>query len=666
MKKRGIIIFLAISFTVIAYGQSVNPPSTNPIPFPQKQEVPEQKRDTLSPKPDTLSSSLESPVSMPDTITVSNLILPQGAKDTTTLSFRDTDLRDIFRALAAKHSLNLFIDNNINKRSTISLTKVQVYDAIKFICEQNNLLLELDGGIFKIMPPPKAEPAPPKAPWVYYENNMLSVKLKNDDLEAVVLEIQKKCGKNILILSGTSGSLSGTLNDIDFDMGFTQLLNNNGFAIQKKNNIYIVSRLDYFVGQQPGTQTQKGGAYWITVKDSLVSIDVTNAQLDRVLTDIVRQLNTDVVFYNAVTGTVTARVNNMPLQKTLDMILRNTNFSYRESEGIYFVGEKANKALMSTKLIKLKYLRSEKILDMVPQSISSQATLKVMKEHNGVVIVGPGDIVSQAEEFFNQIDKPVAQVLIEAIVVDYDRSKGFEFGVGAGFKGSRDSLSTMSPDKMIPGIDIQFSGSQIKDALQGVTNIGKLPNNFYVNLRALEQKGIANVRSRPLIATLNGSPASLSIGTTQYFLLKTTTPYRDQTQTVFQESQNFQTIEADVKLEITPYVGADGQITVEIKPDFRVPVGTFSADVPPTINKRSMSATLVMREGETIVLGGLIQETESESRSQTPILGSIPLLGYLFSSTSKSTHKSELIIYVTPHISYGEAFHNVTLPMHEE
>jgi type IV pilus assembly protein PilQ len=348
------------------------------------------------------------------------------------------------------------------------------------------------------------------------------------------------------------------------------------------------------------------------------------------------------------------------------MILRNTNFSYRESEGIYFVGEKTNKALMATKLIKLKYLRSDKILDMVPQSILSQATLKVMKEHNGVVVIAPGDVVAQAEEFFNQIDKPVAQVLIEAIVVDYDRSKGFELGVDAGFKGSRDTLSRSSTDILIPGIDIQFSGSQIKDALQGVKNIGKLPSNFYLNLKALEQKGIANVKSRPLIATLNGSPASLSIGTTQYFLLKTTTPYRDQTQTYFQESQNFQTIEADIKLEITPYVGADGQITVEIKPDFRVPVGTFSSDIPPTIAKRSMSSTLVMREGETIVLGGLIEERETESRIQTPILGSIPLLGYLFSSTSKSTRKSELIIYVTPHISYGEAFHNVTLPMHEE
>jgi type IV pilus assembly protein PilQ len=256
--------------------------------------------------------------------------------------------------------------------------------------------------------------------------------------------------------------------------------------------------------------------------------------------------------------------------------------------------------------------------------------------------------------------------------VDYDYSKGSELGVEAGFRAPGDTLSQRRTDVVIPGIDVSFSGSQLNRALQGninilgaeigVANLGKLPSNFYLNLRALEQKGIANVKSRPLIATLNGHPASLSIGTTQYFIMKTTTPYRDPTQLYFQESQTFQTIEADVKLEITPYVGADGQITVEIKPDFRTPVGVLSPNIPPTINKRALSSTLVLREGETIVLGGLIQETESETRTQTPILGSIPILGSLFSSTTKSNRKSELIIYVTPHISYGEAFQNVQLP----
>jgi len=614
-------------------------------------------------------------ISYRDTIPSKEQAIPQAANDTTSLSFKDTDIRDIFRALSYQHGLNIFVDNSINKRTTISLNQVRVYDAIRFLCSQNNLVLELEGGIFKITPPPQAKviPPPPKVPFIYYDNTGLSVELKNDDLEEVVLDIQKKAKKNILILNGTSGTLTGKLTDVDFDIGFTQLMNNNGFAVQEKNNIYTVSRLDYFVGQQTSSQNQKNGPYWISVKDSLVTIDVTNAPLDRVLGDIIRQLNTDLVQYNAITGNVTARATNVSLTTALDMLLRNTNFTYRENDGIYFVGEKANKALLTTRLVKLKYLRAEKIVDLIPQSISAQATLKPMKEQNGLIIVGAGDVVSQLEEYIQVIDKPVAQVLIEALVVDYDLTNGSQIGVGAGYKTAADTTTPSA--SLIPGLDIQMSGSTINAALQGagtisllgkdigIASLGKLPGDFYLNLKAMEQKGLANVRSRPLLATINGYPATLSIGTTQYFLLNTTTPYASQSNSVvLQQSQSFQTIEANVKLELTPYVGANGLIVVDIKPDFKTPVGQLSPNVPPTINQRSMSSTVEVKEGETIVLGGMIQETESDNRTQVPILGSIPLLGGLFSSTTKSKEKSELIIYITPHISYGEAFQSVYLP----
>jgi type IV pilus assembly protein PilQ len=282
------------------------------------------------------------------------------------------------------------------------------------------------------------------------------------------------------------------------------------------------------------------------------------------------------------------------------------------------------------------------------------------------------------EEFLAQVDKPVPQVLIEALVVDYDLTRNKEFGIQASYLGKADTTGIERSGTIIPGIDVGATGPWINRRLEkighvnlfghdlDVGSLGVLPADFYLKIRALEQKGLANVRSRPLLATLNGQLASLSIGTTQYFLLKTTTPYRDQNQVVFQESQTFQTIDADVKLEITPYVGGDSTITVEIKPDFRTPVGAFNATVPPTINRRALSSTVVIKDGETIVLGGLIEEGESESRSQVPILGSIPIIGNLFSSTSKTSRKSELVIYVTPHISFGEAFQNVSIPEVED
>src|SRR6266850_283246 len=107
----------------------------------------------------------------------------------------------------------------------------------------------------------------------------------------------------------------------------SQLMNNNGFAVQKKSGIYIVNKLDYFVGSpgQAGQPPQpRSGPYWVSVKDSLVSIDVTNAALDRILPDIIRQLNTDVVFYSTLSGNVTVRATGISMVRALNMLLRNS------------------------------------------------------------------------------------------------------------------------------------------------------------------------------------------------------------------------------------------------------------------------------------------------------------------------------------------------------
>jgi type IV pilus assembly protein PilQ len=674
---------ILLTFDNINFAQSKIPPAPYIGYVGQSVNMDSSKVGTDSPvRTDSLgkmrNARQDSPLNLKDTVKAKQGVvhLPPGANDTTTLSFKDADIRDIFRALAYQHGLNIFVDNSINRRTTISLNRVRVYDAIRFLCEQNSLNLVLDGGIFKIseIVTPKVI-SPPHVPYVAYSSGRLWIDAKNDDLPTVVQEIEKKSSKNILIMTGTSGAISGTLNDIDFDIGFTQLLNNNGFAVQKKDGVYLVSLLNYFVGN--GQQGKTSGPYWISVKDSLVTIDVSSAPVARVISDVIHQTNADVIFYDDVPGSITARVTDVSLTDALNLLLANTKSTYRISDGKYFIGDKADRTMTETRLFELKYMRPDRIVEMTPQSISSQAVIKPVKEHNGVVLMSTRDVISQFEDFIKAVDKPVPQVLIEAIVVDYDLTKSSSIGVNAGIQNAADTSAKNYT--VFPGINYTSNGTSINATLKqtgninlfgtsiGVANLGVLPTNFYLNLQALEQKGVADVRSRPLLATLNGYPASLSIGTTQYYELNTTIPYNGQgNQTVFQTTQNFQTIQADVKLEITPYVGADGMIFVDIKPDFKTPEGTFSSSVPPTIDERAMSSTLEMREGETIVLGGMISNTTSVNKTATPFLGDIPILGELFSYTTRSNEKRELIIYITPHISYGREFENVYLPGQEK
>ena len=116
------------------------------------------------------------------------------------------------------------------------------------------------------------------------------------------------------------------------------------------------------------------------------------------------------------------------------------------------------------------------------------------------------------------------------------------------------------------------------DNLFGLGKIVRLPDDFFARIRALSVEGRASIRSRPQIATLNGHTASLTIGTTQYYLLRSQTPYQSPSTVLLQQSQRFEKIEANVVLDITPWVSASGEITADIRPEFSAPVGEFDPD----------------------------------------------------------------------------------------
>jgi type IV pilus assembly protein PilQ len=171
--------------------------------------------------------------------------------------------------------------------------------------------------------------------------------------------------------------------------------------------------------------------------------------------------------------------------------------------------------------------------------------------------------------------------------------------------------------------------------------IGFLPDNFSMTLHMMETDKMARVLARPKIATLNGYKASISVGTSSYY--KVTTGNVETPLTRFQE------INSGIKLDITPWISKGGQITAEITPEVSN-AGALNAENYPDISRRTMSTTVRLNDGETIVIGGLIQGEERKTVEAVPLLGKIPLLGWFFRTTQRSVVKSELLVYITPHI----------------
>ncbi len=580
--------------------------------------------------------------------------IPHGAtKNIELLDFRDTDIRDVVRAIASKYALNVFVEDGIDNRITVHLVDIPVYNALKFIAKEYDLLLERDGNIFKFtrpfVPEPELEPLT-----IFYENGLLTLDLKDENLPRVVEEISKNTGHNVMLNRGVQGDLTGFMQRVPFAQALQILMSTNGFSVREKNGVYLIDNV--YQQQDEKSSLTNGRSFWVGIKDSLVTLDVTRANIRDVLREVFLQIGFDLVVYDEVKGEITARCSQISLDNALSYLLRGTEYSYRSENGVYLIGGKSLQGINSARLIRLNHLQVDKVAELLPQNITKQAALKVIKEHNGIVITGPQELINEAENFIREIDRPVPQVLIEALVVDFNRQHVGEFGIKAGIGAAVDS-STSIVNSLFPVVDVSVSGAQINNMLDdfqpfGLSRIAKLPDNFYLQIKAMENEGKANVRSRPQIATLNGHKASISIGTTQYFILTNQTPIPSANDVLVQQSQRFETIKAELKLEVTPWVTATGEIITEIHPEFSTPKNGLNSDVPPTIDHRVLDSTVKLKDGETIVLGGLIQEFDTESITKFPVLGHIPLLGKLFQNRSHNKSNSELIIYLTPHVYY--------------
>ncbi len=580
------------------------------------------------------------------------------------INVKDMDLKDVLRGLAHQYEINLAVDNNVKKQVTLTFRNIKVHDFIEFIIDEYDLMQIIKGNVLCISEK-QIQPIIIKEEElnVQVKDNKLSLDLKNKDIQEVTKKISQLSSKNIILQNGISGPISGYFSNVALDDGIKILFENNGYKVRKKENITYV---DIDKVNIQGKEALKKNT-WITVDDNKISFELENADLVNVIKELSRQLETNIVLYGEPTGKITAKCNGLSVEETLNYFFKGTDFTYKKEGDIFIIGDKKNASLVTSKLIKLKHIRSEGIADILPDNIKRTTTIEIIKEQNAVMVVGTNDLISEIENYLSKIDFPTPQILIEALVVDFNTTDISELGMMIGSKSIQpDSVKWSNYNFLDLGIDSkgrfysQTDGVKANEVLKdisswaGVSNLGKLPSNFYMKIQALENQGKANVRSRPQIATLNGHSASISIGTTQYYILKTVTPVTSAQSTVTQESERFEKVEANVTLSIVPWVSASGDVTVEINPEFKTPVGSFTSSTPPTINSRVLKSTVRLKDGETIILGGLIQDSESKNYFKVPILGDLPFIGRLFSTRNKNKSKSELMIYITPHVFYGD------------
>jgi type IV pilus assembly protein PilQ len=208
----------------------------------------------------------------------------------------------------------------------------------------------------------------------------------------------------------------------------------------------------------------------------------------------------------------------------------------------------------TTITIPLRHIMAEEaqISKILPASITTNATVKYNSEHNAVIIIGSFDIAAEAQEFFEKIDKPIPQVLIEALVVDFNINKIRDFGLSLFTQTPGDSSGKWLSEQFLPTIDLKPGLKKTERVLRNVLNsigldrasqIIDLPANFKSSIHALESADIVKVHSTPQIATINGNAAPITIGETRYYKLqKETRAPTDNDNTLIGTDERFEVI----------------------------------------------------------------------------------------------------------------------------
>ena len=340
----------------------------------------------------------------------------------------------------------------------------------------------------------------------------------------------------------------------------------------------------------------------------------------------------------ALRNMVSLRLADATLGAVLSALLKGTGYTSKieqhHGKELYIVGtgelmSEGINPLVVSRQVALDYLDVTKVMELLPPTVS-EANITVIPDQNAIVLMGTEEMVEATEAYVRKIDVPTPQVMIQVQLLELTHGSRGELGLSLNGEKDRTTIN------LGPGFGLSF------DSLE------RVPEAFQATLTALLNESRGQVLANPLVAVLSGETATIDVGIETLF--ETTTEiYRGVDVPVGGYSRRaFNRINTGIQLELTPWIGAAGEITMIIHPNIR------DADVisreQSTIRTRSVNTNIRVKDGGMIIIGGLLQEKEIVSEDKVPVLHHIPLLGSLFTSRRTSSEQTELIIVIQPKI----------------
>lgn len=431
----------------------------------------------------------------------------------------------------------------------------------------------------------------------------------------------------------------------------------------------------------------------------LVDLHVNNEDLGNILQLLSIQSQRNIISSNTVQATITADLYGVTFYEALDSILNVNGFGYIEKGNFIYVYtrqeleefERAARRPIS-RIMHLDYLNSADAAEFAKEllsesgSISTHAATEAFSISDGapagadtyassasIVIHDFEEEVEEIIALLQELDTKPAQILVESTILQTSLNEANAFGVDfaliknlnfTDFVGTGGPLSTIDglisgAGQLVDGTDVNARNGTTSDS-GGVTSsvgntsgpaglkAGLVNGDVAVFMRVLDEVTDVTIVSNPKILTLNRQPARVLVGTRVGYL-NTTSTETATTQTV-------EFLEVGTELAVRPFVSKNGLIRLELRPQvssfsLRTITDNTGASVTiPDEDTTEMTTNVMVRDGQTVVLGGLFTETTTATRRQVPVLGNIPLIGQAFRGNDDETRRSEIIFLITPSI----------------
>lgn len=569
------------------------------------------------------------------------------------LSVSRMPVAELLKNIGKATELNMNVNIPAGQVLTCNFKQIRIVDLLSFLCKEFSLNVDIVGNILILFPYVEKEKEPeidivfdPYTQKVSFDFNQVK-------LELVAKRFSKVCGCNIIVphsmfeqtVSGYGNAM--TLNEAVYTLAAV----NSIWAKRKGNDTWTLFRSD-------GERSEGINAFFhsdeLTVDSlGLITAKITNGNIRNIVQEVCQKMGLNYFFADNLSRPTNIFVEGIDLNEFLRVLFTTTDFTWRNENGIYIFGSIDTKnELSAVQVFTLKYRTVDKVKDLIPGELKQNLEIITFPDLNSLIISGEQRKILQVTHFLREIDQSVPLITIDVILVDASNEYTQDLGIGMGI-GNK---PTVTSGKISPGIDMSLGAGSVNKLIDsfhgfGPVNLGKVTPNFYLNLKLMEENGYITLRSTPRLSTLNGNKATLKSGAKKYYkevqtnIIGTQNPMQS-------ESYQWKEIEANFTLDIIPFVSLDSCITLTIdltQSEF-TQAESKEEDAPPGSTTRSFNSIIKVHNQDMVLLGGIEKSLTSRTSSGLPFICRLPILRWLFGSTSKKKSNQKLSVFIKPTI----------------